>query len=237
MSFLLHYQFTAKALVQPVRLKETVSPNSVVSIVSLKGLSSTLGIVFFKGESGYLGNCRMPTHRPWEREKARPEKEGKRPKRDKKGGKILPGPTLFSHSLCVLTTGLMVASGLGWRPKEVRMCVFLCVCVSVVVDVLYCVLHQTAETSLYLSHIDAEQNFGDSSSFTFMLSISIRLINMLSTNTERPQAAEAFMASHAANSITVKSIYAYTDFIDAIHVQNVTIHLQFEKKLQWLLVA
>lgn len=114
-------------------------------------------------------------------------------------------------------------------------CVSVCVCV--VVHVLDCVLHQTTETSLYLSHIDAEQNFGDSSSVTFMLSISIRLINMLSTNTERPQAAEAFMASHAANSITVKSIYAYTDFIDAIHVQNVTIHLQFEKKLQWLLVA
>lgn len=113
------------------------------------------------------------------------------------------------------------------------MCVFLCV----VVHVLDCVMHQTIETSLYLSHIDAEQNFADSSFVTFMLSISISLMNTFNTNTERPQATKAFMTSHAANSITLKSIYAYTDFIDAIHVENATIHLQFEKKLQWLLIA
>lgn len=45
------------------RLKETVSPNSVGFIVSMKGLSGAPVIVFFKGESGYRGNLRMPTAR------------------------------------------------------------------------------------------------------------------------------------------------------------------------------
>lgn len=65
-------------------LKETVSPNSVGSIVSMKGLSSTQGIVFFKGESGYLGDHRMPTHRPLDREKTRPKKEGKKAKQKRR---------------------------------------------------------------------------------------------------------------------------------------------------------
>ena len=60
----------------PARLKENMSPNSVGSIVSLKGARSTLGIVFRGGESGYPGNCGMATHRPGDTDKARPEKEG-----------------------------------------------------------------------------------------------------------------------------------------------------------------
>lgn len=65
-----------------------VTPSSVGSIVPLKGRSSTLGIVFFKGESGSLDYRRMPTHRPWEREKRQGQRRReKRAERSKKGGK------------------------------------------------------------------------------------------------------------------------------------------------------
>lgn len=131
------------------------------SIVSVKGLSSTLHIVFFKGESGYLDNHRMPTHSPLDREKARPEKEGKRAKRDKKGGKILSSSNFisFSFRFCVFKTGLMIASGLGGRLKEVRMCVYVCESECVSTGLLYAELL----TSLYLCHTDTPQQLGDSS--------------------------------------------------------------------------
>lgn len=77
-------------------------------------------------------------------------------KETKKEARYFSARTLFPFffSLCVFKTGLMVASGLGRGPKEVRMCVRVsmcdCVCVCVVVHVLVWPVRSTV--CLYLSH-------------------------------------------------------------------------------------
>lgn len=68
-------------------------------IVSLKGLNSALGIVFSKGESGYCGNRRMTTHRPWDREKEQPKKDRNKAE-NKNLGKRRLSPKFISFICC-----------------------------------------------------------------------------------------------------------------------------------------
>lgn len=74
----------------------------------------------------------------------------------------------------------------------------MCVCVCGVVLVLVCLTCSTVDISLSVSHGHTTTAF-----VLFRFSIYARLI------AQRPQTPKTFMASHAGNSITLKSIYAY----------------------------
>lgn len=135
------FPFTKKRLKSgEVGLKETVTPNSVTPIVYVQSPSCTLGIVFWRGESSFPGNCRMPTQRRQRKGKA--EKEGNRNKNWKKD------PPMFS---LVFFIGLFwyrerwLLPTCDWVPRRLvcvcvcvlPVCMFFYVCLSL--SVVWCV--------------------------------------------------------------------------------------------------
>lgn len=176
----------------------------------MKGLSSTLGIVFFKGESGYLGNHRMPTHRPWDREKARPKKEGKKAKQKRRQDSSQPQLYFlfffFFFKVCVFLKQAWWLP-VGWDGDPRRWgCV--CVCVCVVVHVVAGLSFMLNYWHLCISDMNTQQ-LSDGSFVSFRFSISASLMNMFNALAQRALSKKAFMAGHAGNSFTLKSIYVY----------------------------
>lgn len=185
----------------------------------MKGLSSTRAIVFFKGESGYLGNHRMPTHRPWDGEKTRPKKEAKKAKQKERRDSFLPNFISFFFLLVCVFSKQAWWSPVGWDGEPRR---WGCVCVCVWLSMWLCLLFLTLSCWHFCIPDFDTQHCSDVSFVSFKFSHFASLTNMFNILTEERPLSKRAMANHA-------SLLGNLLCLHAMHVENVTIPLQFKE--------